>query len=266
LVLSCGEQSPKDLLSVQLLDLSGGKYNLESTGCPADYYIDGKDYFDLPTLDKGLYLYYENTKDQFPSLNFSDNREGVLSIAGLPIKDVRRIYFQASGLGVVTGSNEYLIGVDSRNLPAVDAVKDRGGETVSQEWVEFEPVKWSSLATGNYRNHYVSIADTGLKNYESDQSPKVDCIKSFALYSSTKNVDGGVIKKYFFAGETVSSYFILDVDSGEVRYFGENGFFENIIDASKNGNIYFVNTDDFYLRQKELAHLHFSPHYVKRKQ
>lgn len=261
LFVSCGQETLTDLVNSQLAEISDGKYRLEVSGCNADYYVDGGYYFDLPKLDDGLYLYYEGTKSPFPSLNFVDNREDGLSIDGLPVRDVRNVVFRQDGLFVATGLNEYFIRINDRGLPVVSAIKNNNGKNAAGGKIEFNPVEWSGSATGNYRNSYISMADTSVKDYQAGQSPRINCIKTFALYSSYEDVGKRRVRTHYLTGETVYSYFIFNIDSGYIRYVGKNKFFANLIEAHKDGRIYFVNSDDFYLRENELKGLRYKEHY-----
>lgn len=261
LVTACAEKTPLDIVNTQLVKASDGKYRLESAGCRTDYYVNGGRYFDLPKLDKGLYLYYEDSNSQFPSLNFVDNRDGISVVDNLPILNVKKIAVHEYGsVYVKTDDAEYLVEITEQGSPLViegDGIQRSGGRVI-----DFLPVEWQRTMVHNYRNTFVSVADTGVEGYQAGSTPKLACIKRFAIYFLYENNKRVPV----FAGESVYSYFILDINAGHVNYMSKDEFFDNVAEAHKAGNIYFVSSNYYYLREKELKGLRYENYYVMKNQ
>lgn len=262
LLISCNKDTNLARIGAKLADISHGRYQLESIGCVADYYVNGQHYFNVPKIGKGMYVYYKDSKSQFPTINFVDNREGILAIDRLPIKDVRSIHFQDEALFVISEGEAYHIIMDDEGLPVVKRIrKDRFAKEHFTKNIRFLPVIWSKDFMHSYRNTFLALADTGMENYSVGATPRINCIKTFALYYSYKDVGGKRVRVNYFSGETAYSYFIFNIDNGQMRYVDKDQYIENLMEAHLSKNVYLINSADYYLREHALKGLRYEQHY-----
>jgi hypothetical protein len=256
----CTEKSPIDVMNDRLVKDSNGKYRLQygDAGCRADYYVNGQYHLDVPKLEHGFYLYYENNETKYPILDFLDNREGRLVVGGLPIRDVRAIAIRDKVMLIRTGDGRYFVDISSVGLPVVRRELIRGNEKVDfDRRIQFLPVRWFGEVQ-NYSNDFISVADTNIENYQPGATPKIICIRALAL--TTQHQNNGKPNSVFeyLIGETAYSYFTLNIYTGEVRYIDRTQFSETLLSAGVSS---LITSSDYYLREKKIRGLLYKQFY-----
>lgn len=262
-ITACDKESTIDFVNSQLDDISNGQYRITSgIGCDSNYYIDGSHYLITPNIGKGLYVAYENSKNNYPLLDFIDNREGLLTIKKLPIKDVRNIFIQDKSIYVKTSQETYLITIDNKNLPQIKQVKNN--IHLNQDFnknINFLPVEWEKEFLHNHSNIFLSVSDTKLDNYQPGSTPKLVCVKKMALYQKFEQVDNKITQSNYLSGESIHSYFIFNVDNGNVKYVDKDEFIEEIFNAHTYGDIYLINGIDYYITSHDIMGLNLKKSY-----
>ena len=176
-------------------------YSLSSSHTVANVYLNKNgDICEKPFLPCGLFICLE--KDEPPQIDYQLRREDV---GTYPIFNILKVYDTEEHIIVVTDKDFKLINKDDvlKVKTADDVSMEKSNLIFNAEWVAPD------------------FADFHVQNAFSLQDKRQN--RKFHVDYSTPAIDGitkiGLYEKHFYFGETLHSYFVLVLNTDEIKFF-----------------------------------------------
>lgn len=165
------------------------------------------DLCEVPFLPSGLYIICE--QNELPKIDYQKRREDECFY---PIKDVLSIYLNEKHIMVCTKKENLRINISS---PLNIITEEKSNLEKSKKIFD------SKTIDNSYSNSYI-------QNALSLQDKRIN--KKYRVNFSTPIINGitkiGLYDKQFYFGETLYSYFVLDLKTDEIKFFEDKNEYE----------------------------------------